>query len=297
MPASRIRDHRVVPPATPKLPFSVLFTTPAISLVGGGMAHTDHGSSLAVIGMITSVARRPWRTRVRQTMMQDAPPDVTLRFVVGRSSSASSSSLLQSENSKFDDIAQLNTPDTSGTLECACAEKMVLWFRHALHAYAGARFIGKTEDDTYVQLHVLAHELQLLRDDANVVFGFMALVVHPRRPVPQGLTERKPSGLSGCGPLEQSCGTFEGSQFIEGCFLGDLEGKLAEPGRWLRSRYARVVRRCGLVNSSFSPFPTGPLAVLGADTARALFAECAYATAYVEVPIYSLPAGRCKLYD
>ena len=45
-----------------------------------------------------------------------------------------------------------------------------------------AVFIGKTEDDTYVQLHVLEGELMALQGHANVQCGYHTLSLMPARP-------------------------------------------------------------------------------------------------------------------
>ena len=105
---------------------------------------------LAAVGMITSGAKLPWRRRVRETI--GVPQGVALRFVIGSVPPGAAASALEREAARHADLVRLDTPDAAGALECSCAEKLVLWFRFALRAFPRVLFIGKTEDDTYVQV-------------------------------------------------------------------------------------------------------------------------------------------------
>ena len=202
---------------------------------------------LAALGMLSSDDRAVMRQRVRNTMLVDAPPSIAFRFVVGRLESGGQDSL-QLESVRYGDVVRVDALDR-GDEECSCAEKMVGWFRLALQAFPTALFVGKTEHDTYVQLHALALELEPHRSSHNLVLGFMALAVHPTRPIAAGLAERK--AAKACGPLENSCGSFEDALFVEGCVLGDLEGKLAEPGQARRLLRSPSLLRLPRLLSSF----------------------------------------------
>ena len=57
---------------------------------------------------------------------------------------------LQLEMERYLDTVRVDAPD-GGNIECACTEKMVGWFRLALRTFPTALFIGKMEEDTYVQ--------------------------------------------------------------------------------------------------------------------------------------------------
>ena len=58
---------------------------------------------------------------------------------------------------------------------CGCASLTHAWFAHALTAWPGARFVGKTEDDIMISLPALNFELsRLLGSDRPLWYGLMA---------------------------------------------------------------------------------------------------------------------------
>ena len=153
------------------------------------------------------------------------------------------------------DIAVLDALDGPG-IEVAqsCIEKMNEWVRYALRTWPSARFIGKTEDDTYVQIAVLESELRALMHRRNLLLGYMTLAVLPTRPT--RFPERAP---------KKACVTATGEcvkdarnrrrPYTEGCFLGDLESKLEVPGRVHFDADNRMQpgRRRELINGEVSP--------------------------------------------
>ena len=124
------------------------------------------------------------------------------------------------------DIAILDALDGAGIdVACSCTEKMNAWVRHALVTWPTALFIGKTEDDTYVQLAVLEAELRALTSYPNVLLGYMTIAVLPTRPT--RFNERRPG--KACVTLIRECQKDTRNRrkrYTEGCFLGDLESKL-----------------------------------------------------------------------
>lgn len=249
---------------------------------------------LLAIGMMTRVDMRMRRQQVRATMLAPLPRGVLFKFVVGRSAGTFRS--VRDEMREHSDLVRINATDR-GNEDCECAEKRFLWLQHAMsrHPLASARFFGATQDDTYVQLHVLAAELQQLHEQAwqNVVYGYLSLAVLPTRPVAAGLVEQRPF-VGGCGPLVNECGSFEAAQRAEGCVLGDIEGSYSEPTKWTDSWWTRVATRCGLASrNTFAPSPTAPLQVIGADAATALFEGCAYAREYLRGALAASRRSRC----
>ena len=63
---------------------------------------------------------------------------------------------MHEEKTKYGDVVILDAVD-GPKLEpaCSCGEKTVGWVQFALQKWPRAAFIGKTEDDTYVQLDML----------------------------------------------------------------------------------------------------------------------------------------------
>ena len=198
------------------------------------------------MGMVTAPFAFDRREQARNTMLRYEPVlsgRVVFRFVVGdaihtkpqRILSADSADgmrrALRRELQTHHDILALDALDGNAVeVACSCVEKTTSWVRYALKAWPTARFIGKTEDDTYVNLAVLDAELRALRGAGNLLYGYMTLAVLPSRPTRH--PERFPKYA--CVTAIQHCrkeARNRRPKYSEGCFLGDLESKLDVPGK------------------------------------------------------------------
>ena len=205
------------------------------------------------MGMVTAPYAFERRDQTRETMLQyDAvlKDRIAFRFIVGdnvhmqthRSVTSKQRNVLskaedkrtqrlQKEAATSGDLLQLDALDGNEVeVACSCVEKTTSWVRYALAHWPSARFIGKTEDDTYVNLAVLEHELRALADRPNLLYGYMTLAVLPSRPTLY--PERSPK--KACVTLINECRKDARAgkpKYTEGCFLGDLESKLDVPGR------------------------------------------------------------------
>ena len=137
---------------------------------------------------------------------------LAFRFIVGkdlhqkdgqsRAVLAAQAAAVRAEASAHGDLVVLDALDGPGIeVACSCVEKTASWMRYALQKWPRARFIGKTEDDTYVQLTVLEAELRALVDWPNLLYGYMTLAVLPTRPT--RYPERYPK--KACVTLIQDC--------------------------------------------------------------------------------------------
>ena len=252
---------------------------------------------LLALGMNSAPFNWPKREQIRQTMLRYPPAtngQIVFRFVVGRvlvpkpaaraaaaagtSAAAGREPDLADESwqkravqlkaelaSHADDMLQVDAIDGPGVaMECPAAEKTVLWVRHAVKTWPTAAYVGKTEDDTYLQLSALALELQRLSALRlpNVLYGLMGICSMP----PPSRAARSASGH-------------------KACFLGSLEragwvtGGYRSIAQW-RGGGGRGARRggaqCAAGSTAPAPFPTGPLMVASTELAAAVFVRCAY---------------------
>ena len=203
------------------------------------------------MGMVTAPFAAARRQEVRGTMLQYEPVTagrIAFRFIVGdtlhakveghawkraaaEASLATDRKALMREVARYGDVAILDALDGGGIeVACSCIEKMNAWMRYALKTWPSALYIGKTEDDTYVQLAVLEAELRALVDRRNLMLGYMTLAVLPTRPT--RFPEQRPG--KACVTLIQGCqkdARNRRAPYTEGCFLGDLESKLEVPAK------------------------------------------------------------------
>ncbi len=288
----------------------------------------DSAGPLLALGMVIAPFASERREQVRSTMLQYAPvlsKRVAFRFVVGSSMPTLEAKHgrkralelrkgLREEMARHGDTVEvdaLDGPDIA--VACVCGEKQSEWVRYALRTWPSVAFIGKTEDDTYVQLGTLEAELRTLLGRPNLIYGYMTLAVTPTRPTAH--VETQPGAA--CVTQAQHCRKAvwaaskagargaRGGLRTTGCFLGDLESKDRVPGgseevpsvyetETVRRRPLKMVEwwrganeNCGMAaepngaeRSVIAPFPTGPLAVFGRDLARLLFVECEYSRGY-----------------
>ena len=176
-------------------------------------------SPLLAMGMISAPFAAGRRRQVRKTMLTlrtVTRNETVFRFVVGsilpqldRCHGAACAAdrvkhqALREEEAHFGDLVELEGLDGEGVFNCcSCTEKLHSWMRYALSRWPGALYIGKTEDDTYVQLEVLAAELRALLQHENVLYGHMTVAALPTRPT--ALTPRMPGGES-CVSTSKRC--------------------------------------------------------------------------------------------
>ena len=118
------------------------------------------------MGMVIGPFNFEKRSQVRQTMLQSGAVRrgaVAWRFVVGLEALATSEKKdrLMREASQLDDILLLPEvlDGASVAMPCSCTEKTYAWFTFALRHWPLARWIAKTEDDTYTNLDQLLSDL------------------------------------------------------------------------------------------------------------------------------------------
>ena len=138
-------------------------------------APTD-AAPLRAMGMVTAPFAKERRQQVRDTMLQYPPVldgRIVFRFIVGKEIHGKQGASPQVESqqkvrllreaNRHNDIFMADAIDGAAIeVACSCVEKTTAWVRHALRTWPSTPFIGKTEDDTYVQLGVLEAELRAL---------------------------------------------------------------------------------------------------------------------------------------
>lgn len=147
------------------------------------------------MGMVVAPLASLRRQNVRDTMLRYESVlshSVAFRFIVGKElptlpprEQRSLLRELRREGAEHGDVLSLSSIDGPHIdAACSCGEKLVDWVVYALRAWPAAPFIGKTEDDTYVQLDSLMHDLIPLRSTPNV---------RPRQPRRAALASPQPS--------------------------------------------------------------------------------------------------------
>jgi hypothetical protein len=170
---------------------------------------------------------------------------------------------LNEEIARHGDMVQLDAIDGPGVaMECPAAEKTIQWMRFALRAWPNARFIGKTEDDTFVNLRRLEVDLLQIASLPNIMYGLMGICSMPSFVH----AERSSKGHRACflGSLER---------------VGWLTGGSRALVQWNRDKEHS---KCAQRSSAPTPFPTGPLMVASASLATTIFSSCAYLDRFFE---------------
>jgi hypothetical protein len=141
----------------------ILSDTALISSTRSSLAHC-----WAVIGIMTRAnAVAEVRERIRATMLQQPPtPRATIcfRFVLG----GHASQKLHEESTSYGDMVLLEADDSSLSI----ALKVAAWHAFAVRACPVAKFIGKTDDDTFVNTATLARLLRRVQDELAYVGKF-----------------------------------------------------------------------------------------------------------------------------
>ena len=205
-----------------------------------------------VIGMISSLGKVEQRLRVRKTVFDSpAASQVAWRFLVGNNTHRGlvfKRWTPEADGSTFGDVLYFGTDGGSWhSKHCSCSEKTRFWFQYALRRWPLATWIGKTEDDTFVSLHLLLFDLSRRQMHAHPLsmYGLMNL-----------------------------CTATHYASSAKGCFLGDFEHQSLLTMALTQHAHGACQKQPPV------PFPTGPLAVMSAGLARAIFEECAYMREY-----------------
>ena len=224
---------------------------------------------LLAMGMVIGPFNFAKRAQVRSTMLQSPSVlhgVVAWRFVVGGELSKDARRRrLEAEVSSSSDVLLLPEvlDGADVAMPCSCTEKVYAWYTHALERWPLARWIGKTEDDTYVNLEQLLFDLRGLARHPMVYYGLMNACGMP----PTVAAQRLSSGFGGC-------------------FLGDFEEGSGQTALrdWPMSA-SMSTRRFGGTSActagAAAPFATGPLDVQSAEFARALFRDCSYTRSFM----------------
>ena len=246
------------------------------------------GAPLLALGMNTAPFNHVKRRLVRETMLQHRSVQsgrVTFRFVVGstlvpkvvRTTAKAASSTaqfdadcaaLKEEEATHTDILRVDALDGSGVaMECPAAEKTIQWLRHASRAWPNAIYIGKTEDDTFVHVDMLALELDRLTamKVPNIVYGLFGICSMPKT----ARAERLPSGFKAC-----FLGSLERVGWVTGAYRSLVQWR--QGGANGGGGAHGMQRKCAPGSAEPAPFPTGPLAVFSAGLAHKIFSGCAY---------------------
>lgn len=244
---------------------------------------------LLAIGMNAAPFNRVKRQLVRTTMLKHAAVvdgRIIFRFVVGstlipkapRSTAKAASSsarweadraALAAEVAAHDDVVQVDALDGPGVaMECPAAEKTIQWMQHAVRTWPNARYVGKTEDDTFLHLDMLALELERLSAQRfpNVLYGLFGICSMPKA----ARAERSATGFKAC-----FLGSLERVGWITGAYRSLVQWR-AGGGNGGGGGAAGMQRKCVPGSAEPAPFPTGPLAVFGAGLAASVFSSCAY---------------------
>ena len=127
----------------------------------------DDADPFLAVGMVSTCDAhgRAARSVVRRSVFATATTrerGVAWRFVVDCSAP---SRLLELARSRLLDADVLHVPGVSegggsyALKQCSCAFKTRAWFAYALGRWPSARYVAKTEDDTFLHLGKLLHEL------------------------------------------------------------------------------------------------------------------------------------------
>lgn len=204
------------------------------------------------MGMISSLGKAEQRLRVRKTVFASpAAPRVAWRFLVGNNTHrglAFRRWTPEADGSTYGDVLYFGTDGGSwNSKHCSCSEKTRFWFQYALRRWPLAPWIGKTEDDTFISLHLLLFDLsrRSMRAHPLTMYGLMNL-----------------------------CTATHYASSATGCFLGDFEHQSQLSMALTQHAHGKCQKQPPV------PFPTGPLAVMSAGLARAIFEECAYMREY-----------------
>jgi len=139
-------------------------------------------SHLLVLGIISNPRTPHTREWIRSTYLSSVPANsesdpsgALIRFVMGqRGLNKDDRRKLHLEQAAHHDLAFIDASDfgeRGGIF--SCIDKLFAWFPHAVHAYPGAIFYAKADDDSYVDVRRLLGLLSPLRSFRNVYLGYV----------------------------------------------------------------------------------------------------------------------------
>lgn len=133
---------------------------------------------LLVLGVISNPRTPHTRKWIRESYMAVAPKRngrVLMRFVFGkRGLTAADMKQLAKEQSEHADVEHIDASDfgeRGGIF--SCIDKLFAWFPHAVARFPGAKFYGKADDDSYVNVRRLLRTLQPLAPLRNAYLGYL----------------------------------------------------------------------------------------------------------------------------
>jgi len=137
----------------------------------------SRASRLLVLGIISNPRTPHTREWIRRTYLSTAPPtEVALvRFVMGqRGLSGVDQRKLKKEHVTHGDLEYIDASDFADRGGIfSCIDKLFAWFPHAVHAYPGAAFYAKADDDSYVDVSRLGALLRPLTSLRNAYLGYV----------------------------------------------------------------------------------------------------------------------------
>lgn len=133
-------------------------------------------SRLLVLGIISNPRTPHIRDWIRRTYLSTVPSSDTalVRFVMGRRGLKTMEQSLQAEHAAHRDLEFIDASDfgeRGGIF--SCIDKLFAWFPHAVHAFPGARFYAKADDDSYVDVGGLLALLRPLAPLRNAYVGYV----------------------------------------------------------------------------------------------------------------------------
>ena len=149
----------------------------------GGTMHEQRGTVPSlVLGIISASTLRDRRHAIRETWLSTLPPATFAKFVVraGRCGQgtcgpcASSASFADSAEAGFDDVLPLPYVCEHEPRERGAVLAIHAWIQHAVSAFPAASYIGKTDDDIWLDvpmLHRLMRVVHVKHSGSHTLVG------------------------------------------------------------------------------------------------------------------------------
>lgn len=238
-----------------------------------------------VMGMIASSHNRFARELVRETMLSVVAPSTVFRFVIGQSPEGEG----PGDEQSLDMFVVEGVHDGGNVAkQCVCIHKTHEWFSYASHRWKKATYYAKTEEDTYINLPQLLHDLHRpeVLNVQDLMYGLIGICSQWVLPSSGNPRPANPPKTACWRP--GSC---------DACFLGDFEHldghRLAKIWDKWKTRTPEICQ-----TAPPAPFPTGPLAVFSNPLTRAIFRKCEYQQRFMEVSKqWYQRTGGCSLAD
>lgn len=213
---------------------------------------------------------------MRASLAQLGAPSMCIRFVVADSTHGD---LVQNESKRSGDIVLLRSRRQR---DDECIRKTFAWFQHAIRRYPTAVWIGKADMDTFIQVRLLEADLRALIDlhagkqAAHVVVGQFNFVSRWEPMKIMGNTSLGQAYPSSGAVVHagRPCGLV---RQLHDVFPRHLSG--VNQARNVTSRRAKRCNGSAALSTAQTgpyPFAAGPLYLLSAPLARAVFAKATY---------------------